>query len=212
MTAKLSLYSANLINDSIIAPMDFQKLPFNADEFRRFQLGEESSFRVIYDFYQPLLLQKIVFFSKDLIEAEDITQEIFVQLFLKRSEIKSPEVIFPFLYTVAKRAAISSFRKQLTRRRYQEEELVSLEDGVSSTQDAIYYTELQGNMDAVLAELPAQQKLIYQKNKLEDKSYEEIAELTGLSKNTVRNHLHLANKFVRLRLSKLLFLLFLLNF
>lgn len=191
--------------------MNFPKLPFSAGTFRQFQLGEESSFRVIYEFYQPLLLQKIRFFSKDLTEAEDITQEIFVQLFLKRDEIKSPEAIFPFLYTVAKRVAISSFRKELVRIRYQEQEFASWSEGRTITQDFIYHADLQAHVDAIVSELPEQQKLIYRKSKWEDKSYEEIAKLTGLSKNTVRNHLHLANKFVRLRLSKLLSILFLLN-
>lgn len=192
--------------------MNFQHLPFTSDQFRRFQLGEESSYRVIYEFYQPLLLQKVFFFSKNQTEAEDITQEIFVQLFLKRTEIKSVEAIFPFLYTVAKRAAISSFRKQLVRMRYQKEEFASWTEEVFITRDDIYHAELKTNIDAIVAELPAQQQLVYCKSKWEDMSYEEIAELTGLSKNTVRNHLYLANKFVRFRLSKLLFLFFLLNF
>lgn len=188
-----------------------QNMPCTLEEFRLFQLGQESAFRTIYEYYHPLLYRKICKFSYDVLEAEELTQEIFVQLFLRRSDIKSVEAIFPFLYTVAKRMSISSFRKRIVHLRYQQEELKSWNEGSLMNRNDIEFRELETILNKVITALPPQQQLIYRMNKLEDKSYDEIAEISGLSKYTVRNHLHLATKFVRFHLNKILLIIFLLK-
>ncbi|PUV26324.1 hypothetical protein DCO56_05060 [Sphingobacterium athyrii] len=59
---------------------------------------------------------------------EEIMQEIFVQLFLKRNSIPSAEAIFPFLFLVAKRTAITLFRKELSRQKYQVSQLAEWDE------------------------------------------------------------------------------------
>ncbi|WP_430981279.1 sigma factor-like helix-turn-helix DNA-binding protein [Sphingobacterium faecium] len=55
---------------------------------------------------------------------------------------------------------------------------------------------------------PTQQQKIFRMNKLDELSYKEIAAEIGVSKHTVRNHLATACNFVRLKLDKILYLLF----
>ncbi|NGM90421.1 sigma-70 family RNA polymerase sigma factor, partial [Parapusillimonas sp. SGNA-6] len=57
-------------------------------------------------------------------------------------------------------------------------------------------------------ELPERQKQVYTMNKLEDKSYQEIADDLGLSRSTVKNQIITATKIIRLKLSKYHLLLF----
>jgi len=175
------------------------------DVFRRFQMGDEAAFRQIFDLYQPPLYRRVCLFCQDDAEAEEVAQEAFVQLFLKRQTIDRPEGIYPFLHTVAKRMAISLFRKHVLKAEYQNDLRTIWQEDHLQTQQEIAYRDLRELWLDTVRQLPPRQQLLYRMNKLEDHSYEEIAEKMGLSKNTVRNHLSLATKFVRLRLGKILF-------
>ncbi len=191
--------------------MKLQSVPCTLDVFIQFKAGKESAFRTLFEYYYPILYRKICKFCPNVVEAEEITQEVFVQLFLKRGEIKNITSIYPFLYTVAKRMAVSYFRKRIVRLRYQQEELQQWSESCFQTQEKIELKELQTLVDNVIEDLPVQQQQVYRMNKLEEKSYDEIAKELGLSKHTVRNHLYLATKFVRISMEKILFIIFLLK-
>jgi RNA polymerase sigma-70 factor (ECF subfamily) len=94
------------------------------------------------------------------------------------------------------------------RDQYELEQHADWEEAGQALAQQLDYRELQQELEKIIGELPEQQQRIYRLNKLEDHSYQDIAEQVGLSKNTVRNHLALASKFVRLRLDKI-FLFFL---
>ncbi|CAM3635780.1 RNA polymerase sigma factor [Sphingobacterium prati] len=187
--------------------MDLKGFPLDLEEFERFQMADGRVFRKIFDNYKPCLLKKVCRLTSSTTEAEEIVQEVFVQLFLKRNEIPAAEAIFPFLYVVAKRLAISNFRKEVIRKQYRMDsgniQLNTSPCGHIQLEQKEHEQMLQKVIDA----LPAQQKRIYQMNKLEEKSYQEIAEQIGISRNTVRNHLTAACSFVKLRLQKILFTL-----
>jgi len=168
-------------------------------------MGDEAAFRQLFEQYRPLLYRKACRFSRDDAEAEELTQEAFVQLFLKRRAIDRPEAIYPFLLVVAKRMAVSLFRKHVLRLEYQNDMLATWQEEHTRLQQEIDHSNLREMWHDAIRRLPPQQQLLYRMNKLEEYSYAEIATKTNLSKNTVRNHLSLASKAVRLRLGKILF-------
>jgi len=168
-------------------------------------MGDEAAFRQIFDLYQPLLYRRVCRFCQHGTEAEEVAQEAFVQLFLRRQTIDRPEGIYPFLLVVAKRMAISLFRKHVLKAEYQNDLRAIWREDHLQTQQEIAYRDLRALWLDTVRRLPPRQQLLYRMNKQEDLSYEEIAEKMRLSKNTVRNHLSLASKAVRLRLGKILF-------
>ncbi|QIH35654.1 sigma-70 family RNA polymerase sigma factor [Sphingobacterium sp. DR205] len=187
--------------------MDLKGFPLDLEEFERFQMADGRVFRKIFDRYKPSLQGKVCRLTSSPIEAEEIVQEVFVQLFLKRNEIPSAEAIFPFLYVVAKRLAISNFRKEVIRKQYQMDHGNIQLNATSCAHIQLEQKECEQMLEKIIDALPVQQKRIYQMNKFEEKSYKEIAEHIGISRNTVRNHLTAACSFVKLRLQKILFTL-----
>ena len=187
--------------------MDLKGFPLDLEEFERFQMADGRVFRKIFDCYQPSLQEKVCRLTSSPTEAEEIVQEVFVQLFLKRKEIPSAEAIFPFLYVVAKRLAISHFRKEVIRKQYQMDSGNIQLNTTSCAHIQLEQKEREQMLEKIIDALPSQQKRVYQMNKLEEKSYQEIAEHIGISRNTVRNHLTAACSFVKLRLQKILFTL-----
>ncbi|WP_286862357.1 MULTISPECIES: RNA polymerase sigma factor [Sphingobacterium] len=187
--------------------MDLKGFPLDLEEFERFQMADGRVFRKIFDRYKPSLQEKVCRLTSSPIEAEEIVQEVFVQLFLKRNEIPSAEAIFPFLYVVAKRLAISNFRKEVIRKQYRMDHGNIQLNATSCAHIQLEQKECEQMLEKIIDALPVQQKRIYQMNKFEEKSYKEIAEHIGISRNTVRNHLTAACSFVKLRLQKILFTL-----
>lgn len=177
-------------------------------EFLCFQQGNEHVFEYVYNIYFDVVIQKVYRLCRDIAVAEEIVQESFVQLFLHKEKLADWEGIYPYLYTVSKRLAISHFRKKVNQEQYQDYYTYIWEESTDENQRRIEEKDLQHIIQNAIDELPKQQRLVYRMNKLEDKSYHEIANTVGLSKNTVRNQIASASKIIRLKLSNLLFLIF----
>ncbi|MGB3063658.1 RNA polymerase sigma factor [Sphingobacterium thalpophilum] len=191
--------------------MDLNAVPLSLDEFNRFKSGDEKVFKKIFDFYRPLLYRKVCRVCASDLDVEEIMQEIFVQLFLKRDSIPSAEAIFPFLFLVAKRMAITFFRKELSRQKYQLSQLTAWDELSDELERKLAHRDLDRLLQEIVSRLPPQQQLVFNKSKIEEMSYAEISEEIGISKNTVRNHLVAACQFVRLKLDSLLFVFFLIK-
>ncbi|MDF2854080.1 MAG: hypothetical protein K0S31_4765 [Sphingobacterium multivorum] len=184
-------------------------ISISMDDFLLLQAGDQSIFGVVFKYYQPIIYFKVRQLCKSDIDAEEVTQEVFIEFYLKRMQLSGPEAIFPFLYTISKRMAISNFRKSLVRSNYLQSLQHTWLENSFSLQDEMDGKELQVILESIIEQLPPQQKAIYRRSKFEDQSYQEIADEEGLSKNTVRNHLSLASKFVRFKLGKILSIFFL---
>jgi len=178
------------------------------DKFSSFLDGDELAFKYVYNTYYELVVRKVIRLCRDKQVAEEIVQESFVQLFINKDKLKDPRAIFPYLHVVSKRLAISHFRKKVLDIEYQSYLQNHWKEDADDVQRKIDQKELDSLINRAIDELPAQQGIIYKMNKLEEKTYHEIAEETGLSKNTVRNHIANASKFIRLKLDNLLCLIF----
>jgi|SRR5690606_8265119 RNA polymerase sigma-70 factor (family 1) len=187
------------------------KPPLTAEEFLSFQEGDEHIFEYVYNVYFDMIVKKVYRLCKEVAVAEEITQESFVQLYLHKENLKDAEGIYPYLYVVSKRLAISHFRKKVNQEEYENYRASSWEESTDENQKRIENKDLSAVIQNAINELPQQQRIVYQMNKLEDKSYHEIADMVGLSKNTVRNHIATATKIIRLKLHNFLFLLLLIK-
>lgn len=141
-------------------------------------------------------------------DVEELTQEVFVQLFLIREKIANVESIYPLLFTIAKRLTITYFRKQISLRNTHLEAEKYWVYEQNSTEETISYSELNTILDSIISSLPPKQKQVYTLSSTENMSNEEISYKLAISKNTVKNHLRLATHQVRLNLSKFYNLLF----
>lgn len=188
--------------------MKLMKEVFVADEFDRFLEGDAMAFRKAFDFYFPIILRYAMSKCGDREDAEDIAQEAFTLLFLHREKIFSTVDIYPYLFVITKRLCLVYFRKKIIGT-----EALPMDAGEELSvsfdmETQLNYAELSNVLNKIILSLPAQQQEVYRLSRLEDLPHQEIAEHMGISKNTVKNHLLVATKTVRLKLQKIYFLLF----
>ncbi|ERJ60911.1 RNA polymerase sigma factor [Sphingobacterium paucimobilis] len=177
-----------------------------AKEFEQFRDGDEQVFESVYHAYYKTLFTKINNLCNDTELSNEVIQETFIQLFINKEKIKEPEALYPFLYTVSKRMAISAFRKSVVRMQYQEYLQYTFEESSEARGLSILDDDMTSRIHEMIDELPTEQKKVFKMNKIEEMSYKEIAESVGVSPHTVRNQIANATKLIRLKVSKMLFL------
>ncbi|MBB4036963.1 RNA polymerase sigma factor (sigma-70 family) [Dysgonomonas hofstadii] len=165
--------------------------------------------------YQPQLKSFIRRRVSNKEDAEDILQDVFYQLIKAADNAANPiEQVAAWLYRVARNTIINKARK-----RTEEEFPVSgyddegnilkdfseiLFNGDSPTPETEYLRSLVWQeLESALAELPAEQKEIFELTEIEGLPVKEISEATGISVNTLLSRKHYAAKFLRKRLEGL---------
>ncbi|NGM60301.1 sigma-70 family RNA polymerase sigma factor [Sphingobacterium sp. SGG-5] len=181
---------------------------FHEEDFQRFVDGDEKAYRKAFDYFFPIVLRYAYSKCKHLEDAEEIAQEAFTQLYLNRHKIHSESDLYPYLFTITKRLCISHYRQQLSNSSRLSAAQLEWTSISCVTEEQIDFTELYRILEQIVATLPAQQQEVYRLSKMEDLAQQEIAEQLNISRHTVKNHLLLATKMVRLQLQKIYFFLF----
>ena len=128
--------------------------------------------------------------------SEDLVQDVFVQVWMKRAELQFDDNIRPYLYKSVDNAAIQHLRHQQVKDRYKVQIKTKLAEAdcipfewVATDVDPAEANELQTLYQQALEELPAQTREIFLCSRERDMKYSEIAELTGLSVKSIEYHI-----------------------
>jgi RNA polymerase sigma factor (sigma-70 family) len=146
----------------------------------------------------------------DLEAAEDILQEVFVELVEAYRLLKPIEHVTSWLFRVAKNRIIDRFRgrklESLSQPKYgnDDEGAVSLEDllpAADSGPEAAYARSvLLEEIDAALQEMPPEQRSVFVAHEWEGYSFKELSAETDVSVNTLLSRKRYAVLYLRRRL------------
>jgi RNA polymerase sigma-70 factor (ECF subfamily) len=120
--------------------------------------------------------------------AKDITQEAYIALYLKlqEHELSSP---IGYLITTAKRMALSSLRHDKVRSDFTERQEQSANILSCTIEKHAIGAQAKQRLIIAINKLPPVCRQVFILRKIEEKSHAEIAQLMGISKKTVENHL-----------------------
>lgn len=146
-------------------------------------------------------------------EAEDILQDVFYQFIAGFNTIESLDRVTSWLYSVARNKIIDRYRRDSSRPKRTDFELISGNDGeapltlqeilpdLDNTPESTLLREaIWDEITEALTELPAEQREIFILNEIEEKGFKEIAEETGVSINTLLSRKRYAILALRKRL------------
>jgi RNA polymerase sigma factor (sigma-70 family) len=144
-------------------------------------------------------------------DAEDILQDVFYELVESYRLMKPVEEVTAWLYRVARNRIIDLFRKRQPMTPGSEGpasddgELMARWEDLLPSPDAgpeARYARgiLLEELEAALAELPAEQRRVFLAHEFEGRSFKELAESTGTSVNTLLARKHYAVMHLRERL------------
>lgn len=149
-------------------------------------------------------------------DAEDIVQEVFYELMMMNRLMKPVEHLASWMFTVARNKVTDLYRKKkplliddmiMPKSEEQQENqylLAEIMPSVSNrAEDNIMSDAILSSLADALDELPSEQRDVFIWHELEDKSFKEIAELTGVPINTLLSRKRYAVLFLRQKLQHL---------
>lgn len=148
-------------------------------------------------------------------DADDILQDVFYQLVKTVENTLTPiEQVTAWLYRVARNTIINRGKKKTEEAfpSYQNEEgddvlqefaEILFSDESASPDTEYIHSLVWDELELALAELPPEQREVFELTELEGLSIKEVSEVTGVQTNTLLSRKHYAVKHLRLRMRQL---------
>jgi len=196
-TAEVSVYQA----PAALNETSFDSAAPDIELCRLAAGGNLAAFELIYERYHRRTYSLCLRMTSSQTEAEDLTQEVFIQLFRKIGSFRGDSAFSTWLHRLTVNQVLMHFR-----RRSVKNERTS-EDGEMPEQ-TVHGTSNPNKMQVVdrialknaIAELPNGYRNVFVLHDVEGFEHEEVARILGCSVGTSKSQLHKA----RLKLQKLL--------
>lgn len=159
--------------------------------------GQEPAFEKLFYLYKDRFFATALKMTRSETVAEEIVQEIFMDIWHKRELLYRVENADAYLFSIVYHK-IYRFYKQLSKEKASRQNVIEEVDNFEYTTDnMIFAAENAKLINNAMKKLPEKQQLIFRLSRLQGYSREEIASQLNISPNTVRNHLTEALKSMR---------------
>jgi len=174
---------------------------------QRAQKGDEQAFATLFERHKKRVYAVCVLMTKDTAEAEDLTQEAFLQVFRTIGAFRGDAAFSTWLYRIAVNTVLMKLRRQKSKAA-----VFSLSEPISPDSSSLTHDlgrkdlRLTGTIDRIalrraIQALPDGCRTIFALHEIEGYQHHEIAELLHCSVGNSKSQLHKA----KLKLRDLLF-------
>jgi RNA polymerase sigma-70 factor (ECF subfamily) len=166
--------------------------------------GDQEAFRHIFERWARPVVSFVYDMVGDRALAEDLTQETFVRAYKYLDALRDETKFSTWLFSIARNVAREHLRSAHGRNRkvdLDDETVLELHDERPTPVVALLDRELNGVMRRALGALDEDKRLVFTLKIFQQRSYEEIAEITGFSVPKVKTDLHRARTEMRRRMS-----------
>lgn len=176
---------------------------------QKFQSGYDRAFDVLVKRYQNRIHNFLYRYTHNDLDAEDLTQETFYRLYRCRNSYECIAKFSTWLYTIANNLARSHYKKtsrmpsvsiQTGYETDGEEHEIELSDYNNIPDDVVQSSMNMELLEKALNKLPAEFKEMIVLRDIQNLTYEEIEQITGLAMGTVKSRINRG----RVRLQKML--------
>jgi RNA polymerase sigma-70 factor (ECF subfamily) len=157
--------------------------------------NDEQALTLLYKAHWQNLFLSAYNVLKDKKACEDIVQEIFLQLWIRRQTLDVRQSLATYLTTAVRYQVYHHIRKAARRIIVSEEQVADRQ--ASSCDERLLQKDLHGRIHEAVKELPEKCRLIYRLSREEQLTHKEIAHRLNISIKTVENQLTIALRRVR---------------
>lgn len=168
----------------------------------RLKQGDEAAFREIVESSKGLVYNTALGVVQNPEDAEDVSQEVFVQLYESIHSFKGESKLSTWLYRVTISKAMDHLRKKKRKKRFAfvqsifgpNDELVHDPPDFVHPGVSLDNKEKAAELFKAISQLPEKQKIAFTLNRIEGLNYQEISSIMELTVASVESLLHRARK------------------
>ena len=164
--------------------------------------GDEDAFCELYAAYKNRLIYFAMRFLKSREYAEDIFQDAFAVVWQGRRFINPDASFSAYLYTIVRNRILNQLRDLSNQDKLREQILSQAVNYTNETKDEIIANDLRQFISRALQQLTPRQREIFQMSRERQMSHREIAEVLGISVNTVQESISKSLRTLRTYLEK----------
>ena len=181
------------------------------DFIKELKEGKSSAFGILLNDFEQKVFNTCISFVPNKEDAEDIAQEVFLEVFRSINKFKGNSKLSTWIYRIATNKCLEFIRKKNTKKRFAfMQTILGNEIPIDKTN---YFTEfkhpgiilenkeLTATIFKAINTLPESQRIVFTLAKIDDKSYQEIVEITGKSLSSVESIMFRAKKSLKEKLA-----------
>ena len=180
----------------------------------RFQGGDRGAFTLLLSRHKTPLYNFALRHVGNGGTAEEVVQDAFVRVVQNAADFKHEARFSTWLYTIARNLCIDSMRKRALRRHPSLDEPrpgpdgdgptlgERLPDSRGDTERSAVSGEIRERVLAAVQELPDEQREVFLMREVANLPFKEIAEIVGVSENTIKSRMRYALERLQAALSE----------
>ncbi|MBY0537144.1 MAG: sigma-70 family RNA polymerase sigma factor [Chitinophagaceae bacterium] len=174
--------------------MEEKELHSDLELVGRIQSGDKSAFNELYYKYHLSLYKNALKFTKNTVVSEDIVQETFVTLWQKKDHLVIDQPVSGWLFVICYNKSINWLKKQALEQRSKTELSSLLKEEHDTQSQYEYHLSL---LNKAMDQLSPQKRAVFERCKLQGKTYKETAAELQISPHTVKEYLTGAMNAIR---------------
>jgi RNA polymerase sigma-70 factor (ECF subfamily) len=162
--------------------------------------GNTDSYKNLVDKYQIRIINTCYKYTKNVNDAEDVAQEVFLKAFQNLSKFKFDSKFYSWIYRIAVNTSLNFIN---SREKRNEKETISEENclndvNISNDNPREYYqlNELIDKIQPLIDKLPEELIELIKLYEIKDFTYEDISKKLNIPVGTVRSRLHRARNML----------------
>lgn len=165
---------------------------------KQLKLGQHEAMDYLFDNYYNMMCNKALSYVKNSNRAEDIVQDVLLNIWKKRTEINIHSTFKGYLLKSVTNRALNYVRDK---KRPTSELTDQIMDKSLSIEEEMYYSETEQMILEYIDTLPPRCRQIFIMNRIDQMKYKEISHELGISIKTVEHHVAKALRFMREQLA-----------
>jgi RNA polymerase sigma-70 factor (ECF subfamily) len=183
---------------------DDSPVPAKADReaLERMRAGDDGAFDTLFRAHYPDLVGFAESIVRERAAAEDVAQEVMLELWRRRLEIQPETSLRAYLFRATRNRALNQIRHQRVATRLEPEIIRSRPESAPPADHATVETELQHAVDEAIGSLPERCREVFELSRVEGLKYAEIAQVLDISVKTVEAQMGKALRVMREHLAQ----------
>ncbi|OQP63677.1 RNA polymerase sigma factor [Niastella populi] len=164
---------------------------------QRLQRGDSDAFLQLYNHYHAALYHYVLRFVKSPAITEDVLQDVFLKIWEIRDRIDPSLSFKAYLYKICRNSVFKLLKKISVDEALRLQVMQQFTQSVADADLKILWQQYEEILQAAINKLSPQRQKVFRLCREEGKSYEQVANELGISRNTVKEHMVLAMKQIR---------------